>query len=152
MSQPSAAANMQVTIRSLAAHSPEDSVPLTAAVTYGLFHWWVHNNVHLRKCTYAEKKYVKRMCIRRNKRCSSSWNETSVLLHLVWCTFCGNSTFYKNTWESGLLKKNRYQCYHCVSTNGSTLFQKIDCSSHHTKNISLNLTALCSLIHTLPSE
>ena len=33
-SYPSAITNMQVTIRSLAANSPEHSVPLTAAVTY----------------------------------------------------------------------------------------------------------------------
>ena len=33
---PNAASNMQVTNRSLAAHSPEYSVPLTAAVTYTL--------------------------------------------------------------------------------------------------------------------
>ena len=32
---PNAAANAKVTNRSLAAHSPEYSVPLTAAVTYG---------------------------------------------------------------------------------------------------------------------
>ena len=38
MSHPNATSNTQVTNRSLAAHSPEYSVPLTAAVTYALNH------------------------------------------------------------------------------------------------------------------
>ena len=42
---PNAAADTQVTNRSLAAHSPEYSVPLTAAVTHGLVCGWIGGSV-----------------------------------------------------------------------------------------------------------
>ena len=51
MSYPTAAANAKVTIISLAANSPEYSVPLTAAVTYVLY---IFNNEPSRETKHLQ--------------------------------------------------------------------------------------------------
>ena len=56
MSHPNAAANAQVTNKSLVAHLPEYSVPLTAAVTH-IYTYIVHISCKYKSTKYKFHKY-----------------------------------------------------------------------------------------------